>query len=224
MEYTPAHEFLAELGDINAFILNVLDSPRKAQWRWTSFYRLYIDVDRLAGLLVRVNRIFRPPFEEFGGVPAVEELVASHNELFAMLDEQQKTVVQWLFQMYRYTGSNPTYPAVHESLKAHVHPKSGWYQTFMSEYRSGVLAADGNMLRRTVLPIDPGATSVPIDGTTAMCMLRQQSFDISTPAARLALARATDEVQSRLGKVGAAMTAFLAANCTLSDLLHPCSH
>jgi hypothetical protein len=224
MEHTPAHEFLSELGDINAFILDVLNSPRKAQWHWPSYYLLYVDVDRLAGLLVRVRHLFEPPFEGFGEQATTEEFVESGNELFDLLDKQQKAVIRWLFQMVRYTRPNATDPAAHERLKAHVHPKSGWYQTFMGEYRAGVLAADGKVLQRTALPIVQGATGERIDDITARCMLRQQSFDISTPAARLALAQTTDELQVRLGKVSAAMTAFLLANCTLSDLLHPYSH
>ena len=224
MEYTPAHEFLAELGDINGFIHDVLVSPRKAQWHWPSYYLLYVEVDRLATLLVRVNHLFGPPFEGFDGPPPVEEFVASGNELFAMLDKQQKTVVRWLFQMYRYTGPDAAKPAAHRRLGAHVHPKSGWYQTFMSDHSAGLLTADGNTLQRTALPVDPGAVHERIDAITAECMLRRQTFDLSTPATRLALARATDEAQSRLGKVSAAMSAFFIANCTLPDLLHPCSH
>jgi hypothetical protein len=224
MEHTPAHEFLSELGDINALILDVLNNPRKAQWHWPSYYLLYVDVDRLAGLLVRVRHLFEPPFEGFGEPPTTEELVESGNELFDLLDKQQKAIIRWLFQMVRYTRPSAIDPAAHQRLGAHVHPKSGWHQVFMAESRAGMLAADGKVLQRTVLPILQGATGERIDEITATCMLRHQSFDISTPAGRLALAQATDEVQVRIGKVSAAMTAFLLANCTISDLLHPCSH
>jgi len=224
LEQTPAHEFLSELADLHALILGVLDSPRKAQWHWPSYYLLYVDMDRLAGLLGRVRHVFEPPFAHFGEPPTVEAHVADDNALFALLDKQQKEIVGWLFQMYRYTGTPPMNPAARTRLGAHVHPKSGWYQTFMREYRAGVVTADGNTLHRVALPIDLGAADGRIDDLTADCMLRRQSFDISTPAARAALARAVDEAQSRLGKVQAAMTAYLTAHCTLADLLHPCSH
>lgn len=224
MEYTPAHEFLSELGDINAFILDVLESPRKSQWHWPSYYLLYVDVDRLAGLLMRAQHLFEAPFQQFGEPPTVEESVAEANELFALLDRQQKAVVLWLFQMYRYTGVNPADPTAHGRLGAHVHPKSGWYQTFMSDFRSGLVITDGSTLQRVALPIDSGTAGERIDNMTAGCMLRQQAFDIGNPAARAALVRATDEVRSRLGEVLGTMTTFLAANCTVADLLHPCSH
>lgn len=223
-EQTPAHEFLSDMADLHALILDVLDSPRKAQWHWPTYYLLYVDMDRLAGLLRRVGDVFEPPFAHFGEPATVEEHVANDNALFALLDKQQKEIVGWLFQMYRYTGTPPMNPAVRTRLGAHVHPKSGWYQTFMREYRSGVVTADGIALHRVALPIDLGAADERIDDITANCMLRRQSFDISTPAARAALARATDEAQSRLGRVQAAMTEFLTAHCTLADLLHPCSH
>jgi len=224
LEQTPAHEFLSELADLHALILGVLDSPRKAQWHWPSYYLLYVDMDRLAGLLRRVRHVFEPPFAHFAEPPSVEALVADDNALFALLDKQQKEIVGWLFQMYRYTGTPPMNPAARTRLGAHVHPKSGWYQTLMRECHAGVVTADGNTLHRVALPIDLGAADGRIDDLTADCMLRRQSFDISTPAARAALARAVDEAQSRLGKVQAAMTAYLTAHCTLADLLHPCSH
>lgn len=224
MDYTPAHEFLADIGDINALILDVLNSPRRAQWHWPSYYLLYVDVDRLAGLLTRVHHLFDGTFDAFGDQPTLDERVRSYNDLFALLDKQQKAVLQWLFQMTRYTRPDPIDPAVHARVNAHVHPKSGWYQTFICEYRAGVLTADGNTLQRTALPVAPSMSCERIDHITATCMLRHQAFDISTPAARLALAQATNGVQSRLGKVSATMTAFLVEHCTLTDLLHPCSH
>lgn len=223
-EQTYAHEFLSELADLHALILDVMDSPRKAQWHWPTYYLLYVDMDRLAGLLRQIADVLEPPFGHLSEPPTVEEHEAHYNALFARLDKQQKAIVGWLFQIYRYTGPHSLNPAAHARVGAHVHPKSGWYQTFMREYRSGVVTTDGNTLHRVSLPIDLGATDARIDDNTASCMLRHQSFDISTPAARVALARATNEAQSQLGKIQAAMTAFLSTQCTLADLLYPCSH
>jgi hypothetical protein len=223
-EQTPADEFLSELADLHAMILDVLDSPRKAQWHWPSFYLLYVDMDRLAGVLTRVEYMFVPPFSRSTESLRDEEGVADDNALFALLDRQQKEILGWLFKMYRYTGASSMNPAAHARLGAHVHPKSGWYQTFMRDYRSGIVTPDGTALHRVALPVNVGGTSERINDITASCMLRRQSFDMSTPAARAALGHATDEARSRLGMVQAAMTAFLTAHCTLSDLLHPCSH
>lgn len=221
MDYTPAHEFLSDLGDINAFILDALNSPRKAQWHWPSYYLLYVDADRLVGLLVRVGDLFKPPFGQPGGQPAAERWTADANDLFAQIDRQQKAIVRWLFQMYRYTDANPADPAAHRRLGAHVHPKSGWYQTFMSDFCSGVVTADAKTLQRVVLQTDPGTIGGQIDNVTAGCMLRRQVFDLATPATREALAHATYDARCRLGKILATMTAFLAANCSIADLLHP---
>lgn len=223
-EQTSAHEFLTELADLHAMILGVLDSPRKAHWHWPSFYLLYVDMDRLGGLLTRVKHALEPPFAHLGKQPAFEENVEDVNALFALLDKKQKAILGWLFQMYRYTGTSPMNPEARSRLGAHVHPKSGWYQTFVREYRSGIVTTDGNTLQRIALPVDPGALHAQIDHSSASCMLRHQSFDISTPTARAALSHATDVALSRLGMVQAAMTAFLKAHCRLEDLLHPCSH
>lgn len=214
---------MSELGDINALILDVLDSPRKAQWHWPSYYLLYVDLDRLDNLLARVKYVFELSFGALGEPQTVAERVADDNALFALLDNQQKAVINGLFQMYRYTGPNPADPAAHKRLGAHVHPKSGWYQTFMDEYRSGVVAADSNTLRRVALPIDQAATGVRIDNIAAGCMLRRQVFDTSTRDGKSALAHATGEVRKQIGKVLDPMKAFLAAHCTVPDLLHPFS-
>lgn len=224
MEYTAANEFMSELADINDFILHVLDSPIKAAWHWPSFYLFYVDVDRLSSLLGRVRYVFESPFPAFGEPVKTEERVTDDNALFALLDKQQQALVDWLFQMYRRTATNPVAPAAHKRVGAHVHPKSGWYQVFMREYRFGVLTADGNCIQRVALPVHPSTEADRIDDITASCMLRHQCFDVSTPAARAALARATEEALSRLEKVQAAMTAYLSANCTIANLLHPCSH
>lgn len=223
-EQTPAHEFLSELADMHDLILDVLNSPRKAQWHWPSYYLFYVDMDRLAGLLTRVGYVFEPPLAHCAEAPPHAKRVANDNALFTLLDRQQKEIVGWLFKMCRYVEASPVNPAVHARLSAHVHPKSGWYQTFMRDYRSGIVTADGTALHRVALPVDVDVAGERIDSITASCMLRRQSFDISTPAARAALGRATDEARSRLGTVQAAMTEFLTAHCTLSDLLHPCSH
>ena len=224
MEQTPAHDFLSELPDYAGLILDVLDSPRKSSWHWPSYYLLYVYVDRLAGMLARVRYVFEPPFAGFGESITLKERTADANTLFALLDKQQKAIMNWLFQMYRYSRADPDNPATHKRLGAHVHPKSGWYQTFMREYRSGLVTVDGASLQRVALAIDPAAADERIDQVTACCLLRHQSFDMGTPAATAALAQATDEAAKRLGKVQARMTAFLTDHCTLADLLHPCSH
>ena len=224
MQTTSADEFLSELGGISALILDVLDCPRKAQWHWPSCYLLYVDLDRLDGLLVQVQYMLQPPFDSIGEQPPLDERVRDDNALFEQLDTQLKAIVTRLFPMYRSTGANPANPAARERLGAHLHPKSGWYQTFLDEYCSGAVTRDGDTLQRVALPIDPTAAGEHIDNTSARCMLRHQSFDLSTPTARSSLAHATAEVRTRLRNVLAAMTAYLAANCTMTDLLHPRSH
>lgn len=224
MEYTNPNQFLSELADITNFIVDVLDSPKKSAWHWPSYYLLYVDVDRLSRLLVRLRYGFEPPSAVFDEPSDLEERVADDNALFALIDKRQRAVVSWLFQMYRRTAANPADPKAHKRLGAHVHPKSGWYEVFMREYCSGVVSNDGNTLQCVVLPIDRSAEAQRIDDITADCMLRHQSFDISKPSARAAMAQATGEALSRLGKVQAAMTCDLSKHCTIADLLHPCSH
>jgi hypothetical protein len=223
IETTPAHEFLGEIVDIDAFITDVIDCSRKSSWHWPSFYLAYVEVDRILGLLTRVGHHFESPFAALGEPLTAEESAQGANELFAQLTRHQKAVVRWLFQMARTTSPGVDDPAPHRRLEAHVHPKSGWYQTFMDEYRCGVVSADGKTLARTVLPVAPVADCERIDHISASCMLRHQQFDLGAPVLAGALAHAAHEAGRRLGKIAGAMNTHLVENCTIHDLMYPSS-
>jgi hypothetical protein len=216
---------LSELGDINCFIAELLDCPARqdSSWHWPSFYMLYVEVDRLSMLLSRVGYLFDPPLTSFGGVPTPEEYARDANGLFASIDKQQKTIVRSLYQLYRAVRPTAEQVPLHDGVGAHVHPKSGWYQTFMQCYRSGEVTSDAKMLSRTALPIDHGTSREHIDFMTAECMLRRQSFDIGTPEERHALAQATQVAQCRIGHVVKLMGDYLVAHCRIEDLRYPSS-
>jgi len=221
---THADAFLAEVGDINIFIEDVLACPRKWNLHWPSFYLMYVEVDRLLGSVARLRDHFASPFAAVGEPPTPNELAEDANAVFTQLTMQQKTIVRWLFQMARYTKPDEADPGLHRRLEAHVHPKSGWHQVFMDEYRSGVVSADGKTLMRTVLPVDPGAVCERIDHISAGCMIRHQQFDLGEHGMPEALALAAGRVASRIGKVASAMQAHLVGNCTIRDLMHPSSY
>ena len=223
-ESTAAHEFLAEFGDINPLITDALACPKRSSWHWPSFYLMYVEVDHMLGLLTRVGYHFESPVGGLGEPPDPAEAAESANQLFRQLDSRQKAVVRWLFQLSRYTQPDPGNPAPHQRLQAHVHPKSGWHQVFMNEYRSGVVSADGKSLTRTVLPAEPSPSGERIDHISAGCMLRRQAFDLGAPGMEKALAHAACEAAGRLGKIAHAMHLHLVENCTIHDLMHPSSH
>lgn len=177
----------------------------------------------MAPLLVRTRFLFEPPCAGIGAAPTTEEYVTSANELFALLTRQQRTIIDWLWHMWRNNRGVTTHSAAHQRLGAHVHPKSGWYQTFMDKYCSGFLSADGVTLLRTILPADAGSSPEHIPLAMANCMICLQSFDLGTHEARRSLAHATTEAEIRIGRSLAAMQMLLVEHCTINDLIHPTS-
>jgi hypothetical protein len=220
---TPAQAFLSEVVDITSFIDDILGCPRKDSWHWPSFYLLYVDVDRLASVLTRTEYLFHSSSWEGDASATSEEHVDDGNAIFSELGKRQKAVLRWLWPISRHIRPNPENPAQRDRLEAHLHPKSGWHQAFLADYHAGALSDDGKVLNRTVLPILADPPYVRVDHITADCMLRRQSFDLGTPDARQALARATRDAAIELGKSAARMQACLLAGCKLEDLMHPCS-
>lgn len=222
MAHTPAQEFLSEVREINSFVDDILSCPRKSDWHWPSFYLLYVDADRLAMALTRTEHFFGPPLFD-SSAPTSEELVADSRAVLGAVGRHQKAIFAWLYPMSRRVVRDPDNAALHARLDAHLHPKSGWHQEFLAQYDAGTFSPDGTSLLRTVLPILAEAPYERVDHITANCMLRRQSFDVSTPEARKALADATREAAQTLGGIAARMQAYLLAHCKLEDLLYPCS-
>jgi hypothetical protein len=75
-------------------------------------------------------------------------------------------------------------------------------------------------LQRAALSIAPQTTCGHINRLTPICMVRLQSFDISTPEAKLALARATDDARSSMGTF-VSDTGVSLRELHTADLLHP---
>jgi hypothetical protein len=221
-EMTAPTEFLHELGDINGFIADLVACPLKAGWHWPTFYLLYVEVDRLSMLLMRLRSLFAAPVMETASA-SPEEFAEDLHGFLAEIGRRQKVIVGSLWQMYRETKPTLAQQALHDRVTAHAHPKSGWYQTLMSHCGAGEVSNDHRVLMRTALPIDTRSSKEHIDSGTAACMLRYQSFDIGTSQARLLLASAVEELETRIGAVLALMGKHLLAHCRIENLLHPCS-
>ena len=224
-ERTPPHEFLSELGDINGFIADLLDCPRQdnSRWHWPSFYLLYVELDRLSMLLSQIACLLEPPLAGFEEDLSCEDDADSANALFKDIDMRQKTIVGSLYRLCKAVKARPEQRPQYDRVFAHVHPKSGWYQTFMQRYQTGEMAGDAQILVRTALPIDHGTSNERVDFLAAECMLREQSFDIGTQEAKLALVQATEAAGRRIGEVLRRMGEYLIAHCRIEDLRFPSS-
>ena len=211
---TAAQDFLCEVADLAGFVDDVLAMPRGSRWHWPSYYLFYVEVDRLAGLLMRVRWLFESP--------SGEEDADSSNALFAQIDKCQRAIVDWLSHMWRNTRTTER-TAARERMEAHFHPKSGWYQLFRERHRTGRMSTDGTTLERAVLGFDANSSRGHIPYSSAECMIRHQSFDLQAPGSKAALADAAGHAEERLGQTLAAMGTLLVEQCTIEDLRFPSS-
>lgn len=219
---TPPNEFLSELADVVDFIPDLLGCPKKAGWHWPSFYLLYVDVDRLSMLLLRLGHMLDYPVTD----PTLPSLKAVAEDIHGILEDiakRQKAIVGMLWLPYRETRPTAAQRAVHDRVGAHIHPKSGWYQTFMRHHGAGEMRDDASVITRKALPTDASLSKEHIDFISAECMLRTQAFDIGTPQARLLLKLVVQAADERLGRVLSLMGKELLAHCRIEDLLHPSS-
>lgn len=221
--YTPAQSFLSEVHEINGFIDDIIACPRKSNWHWPSFYLLYVDVDRLAAILVRTEHFFGPPLAGLWTPAGMEERIGNGNAILDELGKRQKAIFGWFYRMSRQVLYDTGDTIRHARLAAHVHPKSGWYQVFLAEYDAGTLSDDGRTLFRTVLPVLADPPYERVDHVTAHCLLRRQAFALGTPEEHRALADASRQAAERLGEIAARMQAYLREHGTLEDLFYPCS-
>lgn len=220
---TPAQDFLCEVADLAGFIDDVLAMPRGSRWHWPSYYLFYVEVDRLAGLLMRIRWQFDSPCPGLAEPSSAQEDADSANALFALLGKCQRALVDGLSHMSRNTRTATGNTAAQARLEAHVRPKSGWYQLFRERHCAGRMSADGLDLQRAVLGADAGSSRHHIAYQAAECMLRHQSFDLAQPGARAALAQAAGQAEARLGRTLAAMGTLLVAHCTIENLRYPSS-
>lgn len=123
-------KFLCELADVVDFIPDLLGCPKKAGWHLPSFYLLYVEVDRLSMLLLRLGHMLEYPITP-PGLRSFEEVAEDIHGILENIAKRQKTIVGMLWLPYRVTRPTAAQRAIHDRVGAHIHPKSGWYQTFM---------------------------------------------------------------------------------------------
>ncbi|QOL48498.1 hypothetical protein [Massilia litorea] len=228
MMHTAPDEILREVRDLHQFILALLASPDKTRWHWPSYYLLYVDMDRMAWRLRGTRTVFadEPLFGKAAGFAAGPRPVAGQAEAvddaFADLGKAQGSIVGRLWHMSRNTLTVIEDKQLRQRMRAHLHPKSEWYQVFRSDYCPGRVSADGRTLERSILKTDPEPPDRIHDlGETNLHV--HQTFDIGTDAARNLLAQAVARVEDEHARVSRAMADCFLAHCSLEALLHPSS-
>jgi hypothetical protein len=226
--HTAPDQILCEVRDLHQFILGLLASPDPTRWHWPSYYLLYVDMDRMAWRLRRTRTVFadEPLFGTASGFAqaplSVAEQAETVDDAFADLGKAQGSIVDRLWHMSRNTMTVIEDKRLRQRMRAHLHPKSEWYQVFRSDYCPGRVSADGRTLERTILKIDPEPPD-RIHDLGEKNLTSHQYFDIGTDAARSLLAQAVGTVEEEHAGVSRAMADFFVAHCSIEQLLHPSS-
>lgn len=219
--FTAPSALFSEIRDLDTLLLDLVASSPPSAWHWPSLYMLYVDIDRMAWQIRTAHGCFEQPLQDRPRFPLAEQ-VAGFNDNLALLDERRRAIVHGLWHLSRTIDKVSHNEAALLRLKAHVHPKSEWYQAMTQRGRSPGVSADGKILERNVLLTDPG-TRARIDDAQGLGLVQRQRFDLSTGDAMAALADAVRAVEGHHATLNAALSACLARHCTIEDLLHPCS-
>lgn len=216
---TPACELFREIREIDSMILDMIASQKMAMWHWPSYYLLYVDVDRLWWLLGSAAESIAHPIADTDDL-SLGEHIALVNQDFSMVEKQQNLIVSWLWQLSRNLIVEKG--ELKRRMRAHIHPKSAWYQTFRERYCAGRISSDGKTLTRTILLLDPDAQD-RIRDLSESRLVQEQIFDLSTEQSRHDLRKMASTTQCLHAEVQSAMMDFFVQHCTIEALAHPSS-
>jgi len=219
--FTAPSSLLREVQDLDNLLLHLVTSTPPAAWHWPSLYMLYVDIDRMAWQIAALHRCFAQPLQEQERCTLADQ-VEGFNAQFAALDARARAIVHGLWHVSRSIDRTAGNEAALLRLKAHVHPKSAWYQALTSGGRGPGVSADGKVLERTVLLADPD-TRVRIDDLEGRQLVQCQRFDLSSAAAMATLSAAVRDAETAHAQLNRALSSCFATHCTIADLLHPCS-
>lgn len=213
---TQADEVFREIRELDELLLQLVASPDTVEWHWPGYYQLYIQVDKMAWTIQAAARAI-------GQVSGIVADAAPANAALEAMGKNYMAVLGWLWQHGRGLSSVVKDTRLKTILRAHLHPKSGWYQACFTQYCAGRISADGARLERTILLLDPHPPERIGHAVDEFFLLRHQVFDIGADDQRRALASAMEAVQDLHARATDAMRRYLLAHCRISDLTHPSS-
>lgn len=219
--FTAPSSLLRDIRDLDNLLLDLVASSPPSAWHWPSLYMLYVDIDRMAWQIAALHRCFAQPLQEQERWTLADQVEAFNGQL-AALDARARAIGHGLWHVSRSIDRTDGNAAALLRLKAHIHPKSAWYQALTSGGRGPGVSADGKVLERTVLLADPD-TRVRIDDLEGRQLVQCQRFDLSSAAAMAALSAAVRDAESAHAQLNRALSSCFATHCTIADLLHPCS-
>lgn len=222
MNHTGApEELFREIRELDALLLELVATPERVSWHWPTFYRLYLELDNIAWRLNSAGRtVLQWPIPMDDAI--LHQTSATDAQYFGSLGKSYKACIGLLWQIGCDTLSRINDKDLRFRIRAHVHPKSGWYQAVISRYQAGTLSKDATTLERTIWVMEPQSQE-RIDPPYEEFLQHQQSFDLHDESTRIALASAVQATATLHGQVQRAFGAHLVAHCKIEDLLHPSS-
>jgi hypothetical protein len=219
---SPADELFREIREVGALLLQLVASPDTVDWHWPSYYQLYVQVDRMNWTLKAAARVAEQAPGIAGARPDAMTADAANAALTA-LGQNYMAILNCLWQLGRGMASRVNDAHLKAMLRAHLHPKSGWYQACITRYCAGRVSPDGARLDRTILLLEPHPPERIDQAVDETWLLRHQVFDIASDDGRRALALAAEDVLDAHARTSGAMCRHLLAHCDIADLAHPSS-
>jgi hypothetical protein len=220
---TQADEVFREIRELDELLLQLVASPDTVEWHWPGYYQLYVQVDKMAWTIQAAARAVGHVSATVADAAPDSTQVTAANASLGALGKNYMAVLGCLWQLGRGMSSLVKEARLKAILRAHLHPKSGWYQACFTQYCAGRISADGARLERTILLLEPDPPERIDRAVDETCLLRHQVFDLGSADKRQALALAADEVQDLHARATGAMRRHLLAYCDISDLAHPSS-
>jgi len=216
---TPPQELFRELAEMGNLVFGMLAGPQVTVRRWPAYYMVYAELDQLCRELGRATAALSRGFIAPDG-RADPVRIEGANAGLARIDGHMRRMVGLLGHIERHALVDHGSPALKEVAGHHLSPGSAWYAAFHEHYRAGRISPDGQVLERSVLPLDP----LPPHAVTTIDALTVtgEMFDLVSAQSQTVLGRTSRNVQEKLNQVYAALGAFFVANCpSVRELLHP---
>jgi hypothetical protein len=217
---TPPQLLFRELIELGNLMFNMLTGPHVTVKRWSAYYLVYMEVERLCLDLSQTTGYLARPFIEPDGRLDTRR-IEGVNACLARIDSHFRTLVDLLARIERQQLVSYHKPALEDVIRIHFLPESAWYQACQAHYCAGRVAPDGLVLARMALLFDPYPICQVAD-IQQKNLLQRQRFRLLPTQSRTLLGRTSREVQVKLNQVYAGLGAFFVANCpSVKELLHP---
>jgi hypothetical protein len=217
--FTNADDLFREIRDTDSMLLDLIANAPSDMWHWPSYYLLYVEVDRLWWLLQDTQYSIAHPLIDTDPLE-IAERIALINDNFSQIGQRQCAIIDWLSLLLRHMHVEKEDLTCR--LRAHIQPKSDWYQGFHQRYCAGRISGDGKTLTRTIFLFDPQARHRIYD-LAAIALEQEQVFDLSTAQSREDLGTAVSNTQRLHAQALSAMLDFFVRHCTIEALAHPTS-